>query len=221
MKTDSAIVSFIEGFPVSASFKEAGTGRYILNNSYNSRQFGVDNPKDLVGLTINDLKFCQPEWGAKYAISIEKLDFRARQTKSRVMGRHQFLDHGGEAQVEEMVKFPVLGSRGNILGIVTYRNDLTSTLSFSALYILYRHFYDSRGAIRRVLACLKIDRCFITLPTDAQLRVLLLKAERRSNKDIAKYIGASVRTVECHINGLRNKLVDGNLQHVLCSLNEA
>lgn len=215
MKSDSAILSFIENFPVSASLKEADTGKYIVNNRYNSMQFGVKNPKDLVGLTINDLKFRQPEWGARYANMIEKLDFRARTTKSHVLGRHQFLDDNGDAQLEEMVKFPVLGSRQNILGIVTYRHDLTPTLPPGNLYQLYRKFYDVTNAIRRVLISLGIDPCFSVLPTDAQFRVLLLKTERLSNKEIAKLIGISDRTVECHLDALRQKVIDGNLPRVL------
>ncbi|PQV52648.1 sigma-70 region 4 domain-containing protein [Paraburkholderia sp. BL21I4N1] len=215
MKSDSAIISFIENFPVSASLKEADTGKYIINNRYNSRQFGVENPAELVGLTINDLKFCQPEWGAQYAAAIQKLDFRAREKKTHVLGRHQFLDDSGEAQLEEMVKFPVLGSRKNILGIVTYRNDITPTLPPNSLYQLYLNFYDVTSAIKRVLACLEIVQYFATLPTDAQFRVFLLKTERLANKEIAKFLGTSDRTVETHLDALRNKVVDGNLPHVL------
>jgi len=215
MKSDSAIFSFIENFPIPASLKEADTGKYIINNLYNSRQFGVENPMDLVGLTIRDLKFCQPEWGARYAKMIEKLDFRAREKKTHMLDRHKFLDESGEAQLEEMVKFPVLGSRRNILGIVTYRNDITPTLSPDNLYRLYRDFYDAKNAIKRVLVYLEIDQCFVMLPTDAQFRVFLLKTERFANKEIAKFLGTSGRTVECHLDALRNKVVDGNLSRVL------
>ncbi len=215
MKSDSAIISFLENFPVSASLKEADTGKYIVNNVYNSRQFGVQDPTDLVGITIRDLKFRQSEWGARYASMIEKLDFRAREKKSHVLGRHQFLDDDGDVQLEEMVKFPVLGSRKNILGIVTYRHDITPTLPPNNLYRLYRNFYDTKSAIWRVLQYLEVDLYFVTQPTEAQFRVFLLKSERFHIKEIAKFLNMSDRTVECHLNALRNKVVDGNLTHVL------
>jgi hypothetical protein len=215
MKSNSELISLIENFPVSASFKEADTGKYIVNNSYFSRQFGVENPMDLVGITIRDLKFRQQEWGTQYVTMIEKLDFHAREKKSHVLGRNQFLDDSGEAQLEEMVKFPVLGSRGNILGIVTYRHDITPTLPPNSLYRLYRNFYDAKSAIKRVLTCLEVDQYFVTPPTDAQFRVFLLKAERFANKEIGKFLGMSDRTVECHLAALRNKAVDGNLSPVL------
>ncbi len=215
MKSDSAIISCIENFPVSASLKEADTGKYIVNNVYNSRQFGIPYPMDLVGLRIEDLRFCQSEWGKRYANAIGMLDFSAREKKSHVLGRHKFLDHGGEAQLEEMVKFPVLGFRGNVLGIVTYRHDITSTLTPGNLYRLYRNFYDVRKSIRRVLDCLQVNQYFVVPPTDAQFRVFLLKAERFTNKEVAKFLGTSDRTVECHLDALRNKVVEMNLPRVL------
>ena len=211
MKSDSALLSLIENFPVSASLKEADTGRYIINNKYNARQFGIENPTDLVGLTIHDVNFSQPKWGAHYASAIEKLDFRARDKKTHVLGRHQFLDDSGEAQLEEMVKFPVLGSRGNILGIVTYRHDVTPTLAPSQLYQLHRNFYEAKSAIKRALAYLHLEQVFIAKPTDAQFRVFLLKAERFANKEVAKTLGMSDRTVESHLAALRSKVVDGNI----------
>ncbi len=215
MKSNNELISLIQNFPVAASLKEADTGKYIANNSYFSRQFGVENPMDLVGITIRDLKFRQHEWGTQYATLIEKLDFHAREKKSHVLGRNQFLDDSSEAQLEEMVKFPVLGSRENILGIVTYRHDITLTLPPIILYRLYRSFYDAKSAIKRVLLCLEVDQYFVAQPTDAQFRVFLLKAERFANKEIAKFLGMSDRTVECHVAALRNKVVDANLPLVL------
>ncbi|WZV80350.1 hypothetical protein AAFM48_19685 [Burkholderia pseudomallei] len=95
MKSDSAIFSFIENFPTSASLKTADTGKYIANNIHNSIQFGIKNPKDLEGLTIQDVKFNQKDWGIRYAQLIQDLDRSARENKSHVMGRHQFLDDWG------------------------------------------------------------------------------------------------------------------------------
>lgn len=78
MKSDSAIFSFIENFPTSASLKTADTGKYIANNIHNSIQFGIKNPKDLEGLTMQDVKFNQKDWGIRYAQLIQDLDRSAR-----------------------------------------------------------------------------------------------------------------------------------------------
>ncbi|MGN6085376.1 PAS domain-containing protein [Trinickia sp.] len=218
MKTDSLIASLIESFPVPASFKEADTGRYVVSNAHNSRQLGIEDPMDLVGLTINDVRLRQPEWGAQYAHAIEALDFRARDSKSHVIGKHHFLDDNGEVRFEEMLKFPVLGAAKNVLGIVTYRHDITSALGPSALYWMYRKFYDADNAIGRAMACLRVERFFVAPPTDAQFRIFLMKMERMSNKEIAHSVGSSVRTVECHLNALRNKIVDGDLSGIISIL---
>lgn len=114
-----------------------------------------------------------------------------------------------------MVKFPVLGSHGNILGIVTYRHDITHTLPPIALYQLNRCFYDAKSSIKRVLAYLTLDAWFTAPPTDAQLRVFLLKAERFSNKEVARFLNMSDRTVDSHLAALRGKVPDGNLAYVL------
>lgn len=217
-KSGIDIISLIEHFPVPASFKEADTGKYIVNNAINSRQFGIDNPQDLVGLTIHDVRFGQPKWGAQYAHSIAKLDLYVREKKTVAIGKHQFLDDSGEVQLEEMTKMPILGTRRNILGIVTYRYDITSTLSSRELYELYRSFYDASNAVKRVLTCLDIDQYFTALPTQAQFRVFLSKSERFTNREIAKLLGISDRTVECHIDDLRSKVVDNNLQQALAAI---
>jgi DNA-binding CsgD family transcriptional regulator len=215
MKPDSTLLSLIENFPVSASLKEAETGRYVITNAYNAQQFGIDNPADLIGLTIHDLNFRQSQWGIEYAKAIEKLDFLARENKTHMLGRHRFLDDSGEARLEEMVKFPVLGSRRNILGIVTYRHDVTPTLPPIQLYQLHRSFYEPSSAISRVLAYLNLEPYFIAKATEAQFKVFLLKAERLSNKEAARFLGLSDRTVESHLAALRSKVVDGNLARVL------
>ncbi|WP_259676203.1 helix-turn-helix domain-containing protein, partial [Burkholderia pseudomallei] len=121
----------------------------------------------------------------------------------------------GEAQVEEMIKFPILGSRGNILGIVTYRNDITRTLPPIEIYRLNRGFYGASESINRVLIYFGIEKYFFAPLTDAQIQVFLLKSERLTNKEISRLLGISDRTVECHCAALRSKIIDGNLPYIL------
>lgn len=218
MKTDNAVIRFIEDFPTSASLKEADTGRYIVNNASNSKQFGVDNPKDICGLTIKELNFRHAEWGGMYAKSIEKLDHFVRDKKSHITVKSAFLDHCGEAQMEEMTKFPLMGASGNILAIATYRHDLTATLSPISIYKLNKNFYDSINAIKRTLNSLSIDQYFISPPTEAQLHILLLKCERLTSKEISRSLGISSRTVESHCLALRGKIVNGDMSNVLSFL---
>jgi len=216
MGSDSKLIGMIESFPSPASFKEADTGKYIANSTVNARQYGVSNPRDLTGLTIHDIQsFIQPIFGAQHADWVVKLDFHVREKKIVGSRKHPFLTLSGEMQYQETLKYPVLGSRQNILGIVTYSQDRTDSLSPGNLYQLYRDFYNPQDAIKRVLACLNIEASFFILPTETQFRVFLAKAERYPNKHIAKFLGMSPRTVECHLDALRNKVVEGDLRRVL------
>ncbi|AKC72273.1 LuxR C-terminal-related transcriptional regulator [Pandoraea oxalativorans] len=207
MKSESSIISLIQSFPVSASLKDASTGRYIVNNAHNSRQFGVENPREIEGLTVNDLSFRQAGWGKQYAKSIEEHDFLVLEQRSSVIRRNKFLDDSGDAQIEEMTKFPILGARGNILCVATYRHDITRTLPPFNIYHLHRNFYAANEAIDRTMALIGVKEYFISRPTEAQFRVFLLKAERLSNKEISRTLGVSDRTVECHCVAVRNKLI--------------
>ncbi|WP_158899276.1 LuxR C-terminal-related transcriptional regulator [Burkholderia sp. L27(2015)] len=218
MKFYSELIKLIETCPCPASFKEADTGKYIVNNACNARQFGVLNPKDLNGLTINDLKFAQPTWGAQYASTIEKLDFLASDEKRFVTDRHLFLDDSGEVRYEKLTKAPVLGLRKKILGIVTYRHDLTHTVPLADLCALYEQFYEKPEVITRLLQYFKIDTNFITQPSEGQFNVLLQKARGYSTKEIAKRLDLAPRTVDSHMAALRGKTVDGGLSSALLSI---
>lgn len=215
MKSESAIISFINNFPVSASLKDTHTGKYIVNNRHNSRQFGVEDPRDIEGLTIRDLGFRQTEWGNQYAQSIEKHDFLTNEKRTSVTRRNVFLDDSGDVQMEEMTKFPITGVRGNVLGIATFRHDITRTLPPINIFQLNRKLYGASDAIDRTMTFLQIKSFFITPPTEAQLRVFLLKAERLTNKEISIALGISDRTVECHSDAVRNKIANDSLSAAL------
>lgn len=215
MKSESAILSFINNFPVSASLKDAHTGKYIANNTHNSLQFGVKDPKDIEGLTIKDIRFRQTEWGTQYAKSIEKQDFLVREYRRSVTRRRVFLDDSGDVEMEEMTKFAITGVRGDVLGIATIRHDITRTLAPLNVFQINREFYPAANAIERTMIFLDIRRYFISPPTEAQFRVLLLRAERLTNKEIARYLGISDRTVECHSDAVRSRILNDSLPTVL------
>ena len=215
MKSDSKLICLIENFPVSASLKESDTGRYVINNIHNLRQFGLQDWRDVTGLRIQDLAFPTTAWGRQYARSVEMLDIAARETKSAVSARHRFMDSDGGVQMEEATKFPIFGFNGNVLGIVSYRHDVTRTLPPIRIYQLYRHFYPALEAIKRSLVFFGVETRFLSLPTEAQICAFLLRSERYSNKEIGRFMGISDRTVECHCAALRNKIVGGALTQAL------
>lgn len=218
MKSDSNLISLIENFPVSASLKESDTGRFIINNDHNLRQFGIENWRDITGLRIQDISFPQSEWGRQYARSVEMLDIAVRETKSPTIRRSRFIDKSGGVQMEEVTKLPIFGFHGRVLGIVSYRYDVTRSLPPISIYQLHRHFYPVVEAIKRSLVFFGVETHFLFLPTEAQICTFLLRSERYSNKEVARFMGISDRTVECHCTALRNKIVDGDLAHAIFTL---
>jgi len=211
MNSDSKLISAIEHDPRPANFKEADTGKYVVANASNARQLGMENANSMVGLTIHDMSFLQPDWGREHANTMEKLDFHVRDKKIFAYSKHPFLD----ARFEEVTKSPVFGYKNKILGIVSRQRDLTSELSYSGVYELYRYFYSAPEAIKRMLGYLGIEQCFTIAPTEAPFRIFLAKAERLSNKEVGRLLDISHRSVDYQFDMLRNRVVDGDLRRVL------
>jgi hypothetical protein len=215
MKSNSELISAVETHPYPANLKEADSGRYVVCNASNARQLGMPDPESVVGLTIHDMRYARSGWGAPHAEAMAALDFRARDKKMSVSSRQAILDADGEARLEEVTKSPIMGHRRNVLGILSFQRDLTSSLALQDVYKLYRGFYKKPEAIRRMLAYLGIEGSFAVPPTEAPFKVLLGKIERLPSKEIARLLGISDRTVACHIEGLSNKTADGDLRRVL------
>lgn len=220
MLSDSTLIDLVRRLPISACYKEADTGRYIVNNLANSQVFGIESPDKVVGLTIRDLPFNQQSWGKRFGDVICRMDFAAQESKQPTHCRQRFLDGDGNARLEAILKIPVLGMRRNVIGIVTIGQDCTREYTPTQLYQLYRYFYAAPDAVRRVLLRLNLNTLFVSPPSDIQFRVLLYRAERYSTKEIARFLGLSPRTVDCHLRALRNKIFEGDLLDVLRQIME-
>jgi len=144
MKSESGLMSVIEKYPYAASFKEADTGKYILANDRLALDIGIQNPKDLIGLTVHDLQFAQSKQGTQQAQRIAKFDFFACEKKEPAQSQFVFCkSDSGDVLYDEVIKLPVLGQSGNILGVVTYQRNLTSTLPNPPKLRHFSNFSDS------------------------------------------------------------------------------
>ena len=217
MKSHSQLIDGVKKFPYPACFKTIDTGKYVACNSVIAGLFGIA-PEDMEGLTIGDLKFLQPAWGKSYADKITQLDLRVRDEKDTVMDKHLYLAGNGDVLYQEMVKFPVLGAKKAVLGIVSYSDDLRPTLSYPTLYRAYRHFHGRQESVKRVLAYLKIDVHMHALPTEIQLLVFLEKADGHADEEIARRLLLSVQQVESHLVVVRDMIVNRNLYTLLTPL---
>jgi hypothetical protein len=220
MEFDSQFISTIGSFPHPASFKEADTGKYIAVSQTAAHQmFGVTDPADLIGQKMEKMTaFLDPKFAAVYRDIATQHDFLVREKKEAVVKEYAFLAASGDVSYRRVTKHPSLGSQRNLLAIFTQSYDLKSSFLFPDLYQLYRNFYNTQEAIKRTLSYLEIESSFITLPSEAQLRVFLEKAHRHPHKQIARNLKLSPRTVDCHLDVLRSKVVDGDLPRVLALL---
>jgi len=216
MNSEIELDSIIKKHPYSASFKEADTGKYILVNDRLARDVGAADPQELVGLTVHDLQSTQTKALSDTAAQIEKLDFLACENKEPAQSRLMFCkSDGGAVLYEEIIKVPVLSRGGKTLGVVTYQRNLTPIMPLNDVYNAYRRFYTAPEAVEHMLNYLDIKHCFSTPPSEAPLRVLLARAERYSNKQIGNLLGISHRTVDYQLDALRDRVIDGDLRHVL------
>jgi hypothetical protein len=216
MKPSSELTSVIERYPHSASFKTQDTGTYLFANRRFAEDVGATSADALIGLTVHDLRFASSPTGSVQAAELARLDAAA--CSGRDMARRCFAfckTDSGDLQFDEVIKLPVIGRCNKVIGVVTFQNDFTSTLTPMKVFLSYRQFYNSAEAVKRTLRFLGIEQYFVAVPTEAPFKIFLAKAERLSNKQIGRMLGLSPRTVDYQVNALRNRLIDGDLRRVL------
>jgi DNA-binding CsgD family transcriptional regulator len=216
MKSESQLFDLIKVLPNPLNFKEPKSGKYVCANDLSARQVGLESAQQMVGLTVHDLDFSQSEWGNALAEKIAKMDYLVREKKAPVGDTATFLNH--EILIHETVtKFPILGHRGNVLGIVTFNQELTQCLCHRSLYRLYKKICGKQ-AIEKLLHHLEVACWFFTLPTEMELLVLLERAAGNVDKEIAKAYDVSTRTIETHFVNLRTKLKGNTLPAIVSQL---
>jgi len=217
MHSHREFINLMENLPqtVTVTVKTADTGKYIFSNTALQERFGDLFPRDLVGLTVRDLNYAFPAWGGEHSVRTEAFDLRVREHKASVTDKRAMRLNNGAIVYEEMTKSPVLGIGNHVLGVVTYGQDLTQTLSCAELYRQYQCFHNRQEAIRRVLIHIDADANFTSQPTEAQFEVFLEKVQGRTSKEIAQRLELSHRTVESHLAALRDKVVGGDLRRVV------
>lgn len=198
-----------------AHLKDAKTGKYLINNKLHADIYGFEDYSELNGMTIYDLdNIMHPYWGnnAQEMSNIEmyvRTSNRSVRKDSRV-----WLDINGHIWVHNMVKIPIHDASRKIISILTIASTLNSELSLNEKLNIYREYYKSSSqAIKKFLEYHNILQYFNSLPTMAELNVLIAKKEFINNKLIAQHLGLSIKTIETHISHLYQKST--NLEQVV------
>jgi hypothetical protein len=211
MNSHHQLIASIEKCTYPATLKAADSGKYLVSNLANARHFGMPNPGDMVGLTVRDLNFSHPVWGKRFVRETESIDARVRDQGAVETEHRSILVNDAQLRYEEMVKFPLFGATKKVIGIVSYTQDLTHSLSHRALYRRYRYFFNKVDAIAKAMAHLHLDECFTAPLTEVQFLVLLALASGRETKEIARCFDISQGRVESHIDALHDKAANRDL----------
>ncbi len=90
--------------------------------------------------------------------------------------------------------------------VLTINEDITNQVSLLKLWQLYKVLFKNKNiAMSKYLQYTGVYDFFYELPTNTELIILLTRQFKVTSKDIAKVLYISQRTVETHINNLRNK----------------
>lgn len=199
-----------------AHFKDAQTKQYLSCNAYTMASFGVTDIKQVIGRTAQDINnIMLPHWGEGYANQVDHFDNLVK-TKQQTINHNEITTtSNGQIRLQNLIKIPVTGINNAVVGIFTFTQNLTHTLDRHELYKLYKARYHKNKAISYFLQHLGISKYFITMPTNAEVCVLLAGIVQDNYKSIANYLNCSTKTVDMHLSNLRNKIVNGDLSQIL------
>jgi|SRR6185437_3271326 len=199
-----------------AHFKDAKTKQYLSCNEHTMASFGVQNIKQVIGHTAQDINnIMLPHWGEGYANQVDHFDNLVKTKKQTINHNEITTTSNGQLRLQNLIKIPVMGVNETVMGIFTFTQNLTHTLDRDELYKLYKARYHKSKAISYFLKHLGISKYFIALPTNAEVGVLLASIIQDNYKSIANYLDCSTKTVDMHLSNLRNKIVNADLAGIL------
>ena len=216
--SESLLCDYMNASSQPASIKSPESEKYIFSNAANTDLMGFASTDQLIGLTVHDLNFSRSQQGNAWAEKIRRMDCLARKKKCAVEDTDKYLNENGILSYKTTTKLPLIGICGNVLGIVTFSEDLTHRLSHRLLYEQYKHICGKKIAIQKTLRHLEIESYFHVPPTEAELLNLIQRAAGKIDKDIARAHGVSKRTIDTHFANLRAKLKGDVLPSIIFRL---
>lgn len=187
--------------------KDAQSSKYIDANQMHLNVYGLSKARDLIGFTVWDLDSQMSQMWLDNAKQVTDFEKEVLYTCRPVIHPSRvWLNSDGFVWKHHMSKIPVFNRDNKISAILSIGDDLTTDLSFSELYSYYCHFYKNKQLkVERFLQHIGIYKYFISLPTHAEVLVLIAKKTFVQNKLIAQHLNISLGTVESHINKLCQK----------------
>lgn len=199
--------------------KDAKSGKCLDINKTHLEIYGAKKSQDIIGYTVWDINNFMSKMWLDNAQQVAKFDEEVIYTQKPVIKPMRiWLNAQGKVWAHYMSKYPVINDKHQVIAILGTSEDLTSSVPLNKLYQYYCHFYHERKiAITMFLKHINIFNLFHTLPTHAEIIILITKKSHIQNKLVAQYLNISIGTVESHINKLIHKLniPIPNLQDIL------
>lgn len=205
----SFVETIINNFNGSAHLKDLSTGEYVFSNQTNAINLGLLKVNDLLGLTVWDINHhMKDNWG-DLAGKIQQFDQNILKESVDVVNDNQIsLLPNGFVAVHNMKKFPVPNHCNKVKWVLTLSEQITQNVELIKLYALYIKLYNNnkRLATSNFITFLNANHLFHELPTEAEMKVLLLRQRYHSTKEIAQQMSVAPKTISSHIANLRSKL---------------
>lgn len=202
------IIKFLPG----CSYMKDVNGKYLGGNDYLAKSIsGVSTIDDIIG---HDDKYLADiigsRWPEEFYLSIRQDDLRVIEKNQPLINKIEpaFLDSNGHVVMQLSTKMPLYSEHKKIIGIFGISLDVSNQLSPLNLWTLYNQLYPDKSLMHeRLLSYIAMNKGSkkISLLSYRELECLIYLSIGKTSKEIAKLNGLSYRTVEKHIEHIKEK----------------
>lgn len=218
---DSILHELISSISYPAHLKDGKTNKYINVNSATLNFYGLENSKQLIGKTIQDVDiFMHKNWGDTFVNDVNKFEYDVKNRKEKILGaKHVIMLKDGRLIIQQMEKTPIVDKNGKVSSILTFSYNRINDLNTNELFVLYKNYFKEVNLyVGSLLKHFELGQYFITLPTELELQVFLAQKLYDTEKDIAIYLRVELNLVKKCINSLQDKIRNHDIVLVLYHL---
>ncbi len=212
---------FVMNIPEVAHIKNAEKGQYIICNHVAADFYGLNDPEQIEGLTIDDIgKLMSPYWSEHQAKKIVELDSVVVNTGEPVSTDNDvLLTRQGFVRVQHVTKLPLVAGDSKTIAILTICKDITKSESLPGLWERYKILHnDKTHGSSCFLKYLSVDHFIAEDLAEDEVKCLLHLHQSESSDHIANVLGISNNDALALITKFKNKTKTKDLSGILAVL---
>ena len=207
----ASLKNLVRSLPGSAHIKSLDGFKYIASNQGTIDLFGLGSESALIGLDDYKIaRIMKQRWPDRLADEIRNYDLNILESQKALTGIKEtpYLNAAGKLIVHHLNKMPVLSRDGSPFGILTIAFDMCALKDIAFIRNTYKMIYlDSKQAHVKFLEHIQVGgKPNQNSISSREFDCLELLAQGNSAKEIGLLLNISFRTVEMHIERLKNKL---------------